>query len=158
MSEAYASDAPARFLVARSGAVLCALPIAQVAETMRPLPVEPLGSMPAFVLGISIIRGVPVPVVDCARLLGAGPGAPGRYLTLKPGGERHVALAVDAVLGVRDLAQAAFRELPPLLREAGAETLAALSALDAELLVCLHGARLVPESVYQAVESGVVRP
>jgi purine-binding chemotaxis protein CheW len=54
---------------------LCALPLAHVVETMRPLPIEPLGGMPGFVQGIAIIRGAPVPVVDAGALLGSAGAA-----------------------------------------------------------------------------------
>ena len=44
--------------------MLAALPLEHVVETMRPLPVEPLGDAPRFILGLSIVRGEPIPVVD----------------------------------------------------------------------------------------------
>jgi chemotaxis signal transduction protein len=46
---------------------------------MRPLPIEPLSRMPCFVLGLSIIRRSPVPVIDARRLLNGG-DAPGRTI------------------------------------------------------------------------------
>ena len=57
-------------LVFRAGSMLCALRLADVIETMRPLGTRPLAGTPAFVRGVSIVRGVPTPVVDVARLLG----------------------------------------------------------------------------------------
>src|SRR3954465_12779131 len=57
-------------LVFRAGTMLCALRLDDVIETMRPLGIRPLAGTPPFVRGISIMRGVPAPVVDVARLVG----------------------------------------------------------------------------------------
>ena len=130
---------------------MCALPLGHVVETLRPLPVEPLAGAPAFVQGLCVIRGVPRPVVDAARLLGAqAPGAlppdrsAARFVTVWAGA-RQVALAVDAVLGVRTVPPDSLQALPPLLHEAGAEAVAAVGRLDAELLLVLRSSRLLPE-------------
>jgi len=122
---------------------------------MRALAVEPLPGAPAFVAGVSIIRGAPVPVVDAAALLdGAATREvatrPGRLVTLRVG-ERHVALAVDEVLGVRAIPAADLRELPPLLGEARGDGVAWLGAHDDGLLVVLEGTRLIPDSLWAAL-------
>jgi purine-binding chemotaxis protein CheW len=114
---------------------------------MRPLPIESLAGAPDFVLGVAILRGEPVPVVDAARLLGAARGDTTRFVALRVG-ERCVALAVDAVLDVQVLDASALASLPPLLRDAGAEVIEALGRLDAELLVALRSACLVPEETW----------
>ena len=141
------------FLICRSSARFCALPLASVVETMRPLPLEPLAAMPAFVLGVSIIRGAAVPVVDAAKLLGSESSfAPRRIVTLRVS-ERRVGLAVDGVVGVHGIAVSSLDQIPPLLRDAGAATVSAISTLDAELLLILQDARLVPDSVWEAIDS-----
>ncbi|MGH3087763.1 MAG: chemotaxis protein CheW [Rubrobacteraceae bacterium] len=120
---------------------------------MRPLPLEALAGMPPFVLGLSIIRGAATPVVDAGKLLGTDETPPpARFLTLKVG-ERRVALAVDAVVGVRDLAAQALEDLPPLLHEAGADVVSAIGTLDSGLLLLLRSARVVPEPVWATLES-----
>ncbi len=86
----------------RVGACVCAIPVEHVAETMRPLPVERLAGLPPFVLGVSVVRGIPQPVVDAARMLDVATVAPGRFVALRVGA-RGVILAVEAVLGVRAL-------------------------------------------------------
>jgi purine-binding chemotaxis protein CheW len=129
----------------------CALPIARVVETMRPLPIQRIDRAPDVVLGMAVVRGVPTPVVDAARLLGAVGNAPaGRFLTLALEG-RQVSLAVTAVTGLRVLGAQPFAALPPLLAEADRAAVAAIGALDQELMVLLGGARLVPESVFAAL-------
>lgn len=140
------------FLVCRVQTRLSALPLAQVVETMRPLPTEAIAGAPHFVRGLAVIRGAPVPVVDAARLLGAEEDAPpSRFVTLAVGG-RRVALALSSVLGVRAVAPDLLHGLPPLLHEAGAEVVAAIGLLDAELLLVLHGARLLPDDAWAGGE------
>jgi purine-binding chemotaxis protein CheW len=131
---------------------LCAIPLDCVVETMRPLPIEPLTDTPAFVRGLALIRGRPVPVVDIGALLNTGDSPkPARFVTLRTGG-RQVAVCVEAVAGVRELDGVSQDDLPPLLRTAGADIIAAVGILDAELLLVLQTARLVPDSVWQAIE------
>jgi purine-binding chemotaxis protein CheW len=108
-------------------------------------------------LGVSIIRGAPVPIVDAARLLGAAtPSAPQRVVTLKVG-DRRVALAVDAVVDVRAMPAPSLDQMPPLLRALGDEAVSAISTLDSQLLLVLEGARTVPDSVWEAIDSHGVR-
>lgn len=134
-------------LLCRVGTRLCSLPLEHVVETMRPLPVEPLHGTPSFVCGLAIIRGVPVPVVDAGRLLGTAAAQPARFVTLKIS-NRRVALAVDRVLCVSTLPAGSLAELPPLLRETDAEVVSEIGVLDAELLLVLRSARLVPENLW----------
>lgn len=141
------------FLVCRSNGCLCALPLMSVAETMRPLAIEPLAAMPPFLLGVSVIRGAPVPIVDAGKLLGSTtPTRPQRVVTLRVG-ERLVGLAVDSVLGVHVIAVASLNEVPPLLHRVGDDTVSAITQLDAELLLVLRSARIVPELVWAAIDS-----
>lgn len=146
-----------RTLICRVLNRLCALPLECVSETMRPLPVERLAGVSRPVAGVAIIRGVPVPVVDLAWVLAEEESQATRFVTVNAGG-RHVALAVDAVVGVREIPPASRSELPPLLRDASTDAIAAIGALDAELLVVLHSARLVPDHVWSGLEGRVVSP
>lgn len=131
-------------LLVRAGTCICALPLSHIVETMRPLAVAPLPGMPEFVRGLSIIRGEPVPVVDAGTLLGAPSGQPPqRYVTVRAG-ERKVALAVDAVVGVRELEPSLLGEMPPLLGNAGSDLIESLGVLDADLLMVLKAGSIVP--------------
>jgi purine-binding chemotaxis protein CheW len=141
-----------RFLLCRIGSRIGALTLNDVREVMRPLPIEPLAGAPPFVLGLAIVRGHPTPVIDAGRLLGpAGLPSPARFISLRLG-ERTAALAVDAVLDVRSLPTGAVGDIPPLLREAGTDVASAIGALDAELLLVLEAARLVPASLWNAID------
>jgi purine-binding chemotaxis protein CheW len=140
-------------LLCRVGSRLCGLPIQHIGETLRPLPVEPFADMTAFVLGLSIIRGSPVPVVHVASFLSgtAERRPPTRFVTIKAG-VRQIALAVDEVVGVRAIASSSLGELPPLIGEASAEVAEAVGTLDGYLLVVLKSARMVPPSVWTTLE------
>jgi purine-binding chemotaxis protein CheW len=118
---------------------------------MRPLPIERFPGAPAFVLGVSVIRGMSVPVVDLALLLGADEAdhAARRYVTLKLEA-RDVALSVGEVLGVRDLDPARLFGLPALVDAARCDAIAALGTLDAELLRVLSAANVLSESTWNA--------
>lgn len=138
---------PGTCLLMRTRSLTCAVPLPHVVETLRPLPLEPLASPPPFVLGLSVIRGAPVPVVDLGRLLGAaGAPLPVRFVVLRVAG-RRVALAVEGVLGVRELDPARLQDLPPLLSGAEAGAVEAVAAHDAHLLVVLRAARTVPDDL-----------
>jgi purine-binding chemotaxis protein CheW len=142
-------------LVTRVGGVACALPIAHVVETTRPLPVEPIGAGDAalaLVDGLAMIRGEPVPVVDARRLLGV-PGAAATRFVIVRAAQRRVALAVDAVLEVRRIEAGELPGLPPLLGGARRDLVTAIGALDAELLVVLDSARILPEDSWRAIDA-----
>jgi purine-binding chemotaxis protein CheW len=133
-------------LVCRVGGRLCALPLASVIETMRPLPARPIEGAPELVVGVAIVRGSPTVVVDAARLFD-GPGSrPARFVTLRVG-QRVIALSVDEVVGVRNLSSAGLDGVPGLLEPAVGEAVSAIGTLDAELLLVLDAMRLVPEEL-----------
>lgn len=135
------------FLVVRVQGRLCAFDLAHVRETMRPLPVEPTPGAPPFVVGLSMIRGVPTPVIDLAAWMGLPTSPPTRFVTVASG-TRHVALAVTAVTGVRALDAAELQTVPPLVREAAAGQVQLVGALDADLLIVLSAARMLPEDAW----------
>jgi purine-binding chemotaxis protein CheW len=142
------------FLLCRVATRLCGLPLDVVVEIMRPLPTESLAGAPACVLGVAIIRGDAVPVVDLSSLLGGDRVDPTRLVTVRVDG-RVVALGVDEVVGVRSVADSAVEDLPPLLAGAPADVIAAMGTLDAELLFVLRRVGLVPSSVLALLDDSV---
>lgn len=114
---------------------------------MRPLPLVPFADAPAFVLGVSVIRGEPVPVLDAGRLAGDEPVKAARFVTLRSG-ERTAALAVEGVRGIFRIPAGSLSSLPPLLAGDGADAVRAISSRDAGLLVVLDGARVLPEGLW----------
>lgn len=144
-----------RFLMCRVGSSLAAIPLEHVVETLRPLPISQLGGVPAFVLGVSILRGIPTPVVDLNRLLTSNTGAPTspprRFVSLRVG-QRTLALAVDDVLAIRALAEDSLTDIPPLVREIDGTCLSSMGTLDAELVLILEASRVMSESSWLALE------
>ena len=139
-------------LVVTVGARTCAIPLQYVAETMRPLVTEPVPGAPSFVAGMSVIRGVPTPIVDLKALLENGERSAtfGRFVTMKVGG-RQVAIAVDSVVGLRNLDSAELGELPPILRDVAAGLIEVIATRDAQLLMVLRAASIVPDEVWTAL-------
>lgn len=137
-------------LVCDVGGRRCAIALGHVVETMRPLSVHALSGAPPFVLGVTIIRGAPTPVVHVGRLLGDDEDACARFVLVRAG-KRHIALAVDATVGVRAL-RGTTDELPPLLRDVG--VVSAIRSLDAEVLLVLETLRLVPETTWATIDRG----
>jgi purine-binding chemotaxis protein CheW len=160
LSARSAGSAMGPSLLCRVGASICALTVDYVDEIMRPLPVERVTKAPSFVLGLSVIRGEPTPVIDLASFLSAeGPSAESadpaaRFIAVRTG-DRRVALRVEAVLGVRTLTMATLAELPPLLQQANAALIAQVGTLDAELLLVLRGAQLVPSELWAELGESV---
>jgi purine-binding chemotaxis protein CheW len=145
-------------LVFTVGSRFFSVPLAHVIETMRPLPVEVVPHMPSFLRGVSVIRGAPVPVVDLAAAMGmTEKGAASRFVLLRVG-DRRVALIVDASVGVREIDAADIGEMPPLLRGASAEMIETMGTLDAQLLVVLQAMRILPEAIWQKLETRQATP
>lgn len=147
-------------LIFRVGSHRCALPLSEVVEVLRPLPVEALAGAPPGVSGLAIVRGAPIPVVDVAALLG-GAGSWTRFVIARAG-ERKIALAVDAVVGIRALEPSVWNELPPLVHEACSNVVDRLAALDREAVLTLTAATMVPEPVWESLSKrgsdGTVQP
>jgi purine-binding chemotaxis protein CheW len=143
-------------LVFRIAGRLCALPLAQVVEIMRPLPVRRLDGAPGFVLGAAMVRGLPTPVVSGARLLGGddAPAAGARWIGVAAG-PRRVVLEVDDVPGIRAVAADTGMVAQPLLEGVAPDRVATLGRLDGELLSTLRAARLVPERDWPAIEAAL---
>ena len=119
---------------------------------MRALPIKPVADAPSFVKGVSLIRATPTAVLDAGDLLGGAAGSGGRLVRMKVG-ERTVALAVDSVLGVRELDANALSPLPGLLRGGRADAISELGVLDAELCVVLDSIRVLPDELLARLEA-----
>ena len=145
-------------LVFRAQSTLCAVPLLYVVETMRPLPIEELKDVPTCVRGLSIVRGYPLPVLDAGSLLGLSGHRPiRRFVTLRVSERRTTALAVDDVLGIRELDRLLVQQLPSVLQSDHAEAIEGISILDGELLIVLRATKMIPEELWQTLgfEEGV---
>jgi purine-binding chemotaxis protein CheW len=145
---------PTKVLLVRTDRRTCALALEHVVEIMRPLPAEPVRGMPPFLRGIAILRGVPVPVVDLGSLLGMTDTSEPRRFVLLRMASRLGAIAVGAVLGVRELDAGLVHRLPPLLQDVDSQVVTAVSVHDEHLLLVLEAMRLIPEEVWEELEKG----
>jgi purine-binding chemotaxis protein CheW len=148
-----ATSAGGAALVFRAGSLFCALRLDEVIETMRPLQTHPVAGTPPFVLGIGILRGVPAPVIDVARLLGGGQAQVSRCVAVRT--ERGpVAFATGDVLGVRSAL--AERGGPPATLPGSTphQLLAGMATLDARPVLLLS-MRAVSDEVWAAAAAGL---
>jgi len=137
-------DAPVTWLLCRAGSHHFALPMQHVVETMRMLPIEKVAGCPPIVCGLSVIRGAPTPVIDAALLFDGHPGRCERLVTVRTG-QRTIALATQAVVGIREIADDELEDLPPLLGDV--EAIAGLTTLDQHLVFLLRSARIIPDDI-----------
>lgn len=143
--------ARASWLLFRAATHLHAIPIEHVIETMRVLPTTAVSGAPRYVCGLCIIRGSPVPVVDLGLLIGNRATQLERLITIRTSAVT-IALAAEAVVGIRDVAADTLNQLPPFLSGAATEAIDAIGALDAELLFFLRAARIVPEDLLDRLD------
>jgi purine-binding chemotaxis protein CheW len=136
-------------LVFRADSHLAAIGVEHVTEVLRPLPVEHLAGVPPYIRGLCVLRGRPVPVVDVGLLLG-GRRAPddGRFVGVRTG-PQTAALCVDTVVGVRDLPLDLLHDLSSVT---GSPACTAVGAIGREPLLLLAAGRVVPDSVWDALE------
>lgn len=140
-----------RFLLVRARSWMCALPIEEIEETMRPLPVTPMASMPPFVRGVSLVRGSSAPVVSLDGLLSGAPAEPcpgGRFVSLRVP-EGRLVLEVDEVRGLSLLDPDTLEAVPSLLGGGARGHVARLGSLDGRLLAVLGAAHVLPPDVWE---------
>ncbi|NYZ16828.1 chemotaxis protein CheW [Azospirillum sp. RWY-5-1] len=93
-----------RFVTVRAAGLRLAVPMAEVAEIVRPPELVPVPLAPPSLLGLARRRGVALPVIGLAHLLGL-PGtddAPAARLVIVRHLGQPVALAVDGLAGTID--------------------------------------------------------
>jgi len=140
-------------LIARVGDIACALPIASVIETMRPLPISHLGDAPSFVRGIAIVRAAPTVVIDTAVMLGIAPAPPARFVTVRAD-EGALALTFDEVVAVTRIPRPALLDVPTLLRASTREAVAALGRVEGGMLVLVETARILSREQWLRLIAG----
>jgi purine-binding chemotaxis protein CheW len=142
------SSDPIKVVVVKAGSHRVLIPLKHVTETMRPLPIQALRDAPPFVMGMSIVRGEKVPVVDLGSLLGRRESESQliqRFVSLRLE-ERSVALAVDAVIQVVAYPGDKLTSLPPLLKHAASGIVESLCLADSELHLLLSSSKLLEAS------------
>jgi purine-binding chemotaxis protein CheW len=110
-------DTGERCLVVRAGRARFALPLPNVRDALRPLPLTALPGAPEWVAGVCNVRGDIVTVVDLAAFLELGDEVQSRGMVIAHAGELVFGLLVDEIVGIRAPADSG-EELPegPLSR------------------------------------------
>jgi purine-binding chemotaxis protein CheW len=139
-------------LLFRAAGRAYALPVAHVIETMRALPLEKIAGAVEPILGMSIIRGAPTPVIDGGVAFAHSPSTAARLVTLRVG-DRTVAIAVDEVIGVRALNHEAMQFTPRVLHGAAGGALDRVGTLDGELLLVLEATRIVSTELLETLDA-----
>jgi chemotaxis signal transduction protein len=122
-SPAAPAEAPGRMeathLLVRAGEYVCALPLGEVRQVLRSLPLHPLPGAAPELRGLAEFAGDPLPVLDLARLARAPQGANATFpVTVvawagPPEARELVGLAADAALDVACLPAAAIVPAAP---------------------------------------------
>jgi purine-binding chemotaxis protein CheW len=106
-----AGEGVAQLLLFRVGRELFGVGLGCVEEAVELEAVSPVAGMPNGMLGVVRVRDRLLPLYSPAGALGVAPGAPAVALVARSG-DRRVALAVDDVLDVLDVASADVRPAP----------------------------------------------
>ncbi len=116
-----------------------AVPVNRVREVLSPRDITPVPHTPAYILGVSSLRGTVLPIIDLKQRLGlAGTGADDKTRIVVVGldDDDRVGLLVDRVRGVVRFPSAAIRPVPDTV-EQGAEFLAGIVRQDDRLVILL---------------------
>jgi chemotaxis signal transduction protein len=121
------------------------LPLVNIVEILRPLPLETVPDSPDFVAGLAVIRGEPLVIVSLRQGSRSELSGASRFIVLRIA-NRRAGLVVDEVVGLRALDHEQLGPLPALLSRT-TDLIDAIGTLDGQLLVVLNSAQLVPEHV-----------
>lgn len=139
------------YLIVGLDRTFCALAIADIIETMRPLPIEPIAGTPPYLLGLSRIRGNAVPVIDLnAIVCGEAAAIHSRFVTVRVQ-DRVAALAVRSVAGIVPLQTTAAETLVPLLQNTNSDVIEAISARDSDFVLVLRTAHLLSPDEWETL-------
>lgn len=150
-----AADAVAEFLTFTLGGEHYAIDILKVREIRAWERVTRIAGAPPFLKGVMNLRGAIVPVVDLRVYLGCGDGTCGPFtvmIVLQLAG-RLVAIVVDGVADVLNLAAADIQPAPDLPALIGARYIRGLAAAGETMLVVLDVERLMAAPEMALVET-----
>jgi chemotaxis signal transduction protein len=148
------------FLLIRSSSLLSALPLASVREVVPFLQLQSFAGLPPEVLGLCILRGVAVPVVDLGTLLSGKPTERcGRLIHLWTGCS-SVLLAAEELMGIHSLESSERHALPAWLLNSARSAVESVGQFqptlpavqNPELLLFLKPEKLLPQEVRAAIE------
>ncbi|MCA9644533.1 MAG: chemotaxis protein CheW [Myxococcales bacterium] len=119
--EALESDLEARCISVVVAGAHYAMHLDDVQEVNGLRPLTRVFHSPAAIAGVTSLRGEVLPVLDLGVLLGAGSSGRGheaRVLVVRDGSKRRAGLLVDALAGLREIAESGLEALPSTLSPA----------------------------------------
>jgi purine-binding chemotaxis protein CheW len=138
-------------LIVRAADRLCGVPLTSVVEILRPVAIQELAGLPAYLCGLSVIRGQPTAVVDVSTLLtGISDGRIGRFLSMRTDG-KPFALRVQSVLGIDRVERHTLRGLPELA-EPARDLVDSVGTLGKELLTVLRSSLAFSQEVWAGID------
>lgn len=148
------------------GAQACAMPIDAVREITELARITALPRMPAFMRGVTNLRGAIVPVIDLGARLGMAATAGGRrscivIVEVSGAGDLRATLGllVDAVSEVLEPGMVELEPVPPLGTDIAADHLAAMARMHGRLVPVLALERVLDlDELAEAIGQHGVQP
>lgn len=115
-----------------------AVDIEKVREVTRLWEITPVPNSPAYVLGVTSLRGSVLPVIDLCKRLNIQPGQrdeKSRIIVVEVGGE-NIGIAADRVTGVLQISEEEIRPAPETIEDS-AEYLYGIARKDEKLYILL---------------------
>ncbi len=136
------------------GSQTYAIDVAQVKEIARLQEITHLPKAPELIEGVIDLRGVLLPVVDLARVLGdaVAAGGPRGRIAVVEVDDLLLGLRVDAAVDVLEVEASAIEEAPPLATHAGYDAVRAIVRRPGGSPVLVVSLEHVLESVYRSAE------
>jgi chemotaxis signal transduction protein len=149
------------FLTVKIGTKYAAINVQDIKEILRPLALEPFANLPPFVLGLSMIRGLQIPVISLKKFLEGTHNINSDlaahnikkliWVTLNVTG-KPVAMEVDSIAGIFEISSDVLQNVPPLIAHAHSDSISSCGVLDHNLLLILQSALLIPGDVWQKLD------
>ena len=143
-----------RFLVFLLGTQEFAIDILMVREIVARMPITRVPGLPAYVRGVSNLRGQIIPVMDLRLRLGMPPasGQSERCVVVIASGGKQLGLAVDLVQEVVCMAASEIETMPPMGSEVPTEMLGGIDRCEGRVRFILESSRLFLRSEEREID------
>lgn len=130
-----------RVMLVEAQGIRCALRLEKVDEVTPPLAVQKISGAPDYALGMAMLRGTACPVLDLSHILSGRNSPSVRYFVGLKTSPRPVILAVDEVLGLRNIDMSSLEALPDFLQSIGSRMVVGVTSVDGKMVAVLDPER-----------------